>query len=84
MRENIRQTDEFEVWPENAPLLELFVAVQTQWRQGPIGPSGLDYSGVETALRLMGVKIDAEMFGFIRLMERAALDCFAKARNNGT
>lgn len=33
-----------EVWPESWPAVELYVRYQTQWLQGPGGPSGLNYA----------------------------------------
>lgn len=38
--------DEFQVWPENWPVWELYRRVATQWRYSWSGPTGLDYSAV--------------------------------------
>lgn len=79
MREYVEQDEDFQLFPENEKPLEIFLALQTQWRFGPIGATGLDYAGVAWALRLMRVKSTPELFDQIRLMERAALDCIAEA-----
>lgn len=78
LREYLSKGADFELWPENELPLSIFIATQTQWRQGPAGPSGMDYTGVESALRLMRIEATAELFQQIRLMERTALDCLAK------
>ena len=49
--------------------------MQTQWRTGPLGGAlGLDYQGVQAALRMMKVKDIPTMFEDLRVMERAALE----------
>lgn len=37
---------EFRIWPEHLPVFGLWCAVQTQWRAGMAGPTGLDWCGV--------------------------------------
>ncbi len=65
----------FEVWPENWPALELFLALQTQWRHAGMAglPTGLDYAAIEPALRLMGMAPSPQLFADLRVMEDAAL-----------
>lgn len=67
----------YEVWAENAEAVETFLALQTQWRLGPMGGYlGLDYPGVQSALAMRGVRKPAErrrMFDDLQAMERAAL-----------
>lgn len=64
-----------EIWPDNMMAVGVFVAVSTQWRMGFNGPTGLDYSGVESAMRMAGVprREWADTFESIRIMEDAAL-----------
>lgn len=64
-----------EVWPENWPAVQLFAAVQTQWRvHGFTGrPLGLDYPAVEAAMRMLRIKDRPATFERIRIMEAAAL-----------
>lgn len=33
-----------DIWPENADAVALFIQLQTQWRIGMSGPTGLDYN----------------------------------------
>ncbi len=65
----------FEVWPENADAVGLFMACQTQWRQDAAGgPTGLDYAALEAVMRMHKVKDKRAMLGDIRAMEYAALE----------
>lgn len=63
------------MWPDNLAAVNTFIAVATQWRVGPGGPTGLDYAAVEPALRLTGVprRRWREVFTDLRVMEDAAL-----------
>ena len=74
--------DIFEVWPENWPQFNLFCAVQTQWRVGMGGATGLDYTAVFATMdRLHMDKTDAErdaMFCDLQAMERIALEEMTK------
>ena len=47
--------------------------LQSQWRYGPAGATGLEYTGVEAALRMAAVAITPELFSDIQAMETAAL-----------
>lgn len=52
----------------------MFLRLFSQWRVGPMGGFlGLEYSGVETLLRIERVKNRAEMFAKLQVMEQAAL-----------
>lgn len=68
----------FEVWPENVDAVELFCVVSGQWRVlagfGAAGYLGLDYTAVEAAMRMRGVKNKdrARLFADLRVMESAA------------
>lgn len=61
------------VWPENLPALDLFTAIETQWvRAGMDGtPTGLNYAGVEAAMRLRGDP--PHLFDDIQALEREFL-----------
>lgn len=72
---------EFHLWPEHVPALELWGIVGTQWLySGMGGATGLNYGGVEAAMRLHGVpRADrADRFAELRVMERAALAEWAR------
>ncbi len=67
--------DDVQVWPENWPVFSLFTRVQTQWRLGPGGATGLDYMVVMRLLDRMTLtdeQYDAWLDD-IRLMEGEAL-----------
>lgn len=69
--------DQAEVWPENWPVFELFTQVQTQWRTGARGPTGLDYAAIYPLLDRVHPADPAawsDAFGAIRDMEIEALD----------
>jgi hypothetical protein len=65
-----------DLWPDNAPYVDLFRAMQTQWRFSFGGASGLDYGALEPTLRLLDVPHEkwSEMFSAIRIMEIEALE----------
>ncbi len=68
--------DDVQVWPENWPVFSLFTRVQTQWRLGPGGATGLDYLVVMRLLDRMNLsdeQYDAWLDD-IRLMEGEALE----------
>lgn len=53
-----------------------WLRVQTQWRTGPSGVIGLDYTAVDVVLRRN--KAGDEVFDGLQIMERAALRELAK------
>lgn len=70
-----------DVWPDNAQALHVFVAMSTQWRVGPNGATGLDYSPLQSVMRLMAVPRHdwPEVFDAVRIMEDAALSTIRKS-----
>jgi hypothetical protein len=64
-----------EVWPENWRAFDLFHSLQTQWRVGMSGPTGLDYNTLFHKMDRMRLEPDeyAELESDIRTMEYAAL-----------
>lgn len=71
-----------DIWPENEMPILVFAAMQTQWRIGMAGSSGLDYSALPVVEARLGVgESDRyEVFAALQLMERAALTVFAERR----
>ena len=59
--------------PETIEALELWRAVQTQWRVG-MGPMGLDYNALIKIADLMEIDLTPRMMGKIRALERYFLD----------
>jgi hypothetical protein len=69
-----------ELWPENERAYFLFSALQTQWRAGMGGPTGLDYNPLFHKMDRM--KLDADEYealeADVRVMEFAALEAMSK------
>lgn len=66
------------VWPENAPAVDAFLAVSTQWRMvasagGPLVYGGLDYTGVRAGLDLAGITPSPALWADVQLIEAGAL-----------
>lgn len=84
VRDGAVDVDEGEVylWPENRDAWGLWLALQTQWRTGMAGATGLDYTALQATLGLMGIKkkLWPELFQLIRAMEIATLDEWGKQR----
>jgi len=76
-REDEKESDACEVWPENLPALELFLGLATQWRAvaGMRGLIylGLDYAATEALMRARRLRDRERLFDDLRAMERAAL-----------
>ena len=72
--------DEYVLWPELVPVWNAWHQVQTQWRDGFNGRTGLDYTGVRSALKCLGArkKQIREWFPLLQEAERAAMDEWAK------
>jgi hypothetical protein len=67
----------FHLWGENREALHTWLGVQTQWRVGMGGPTGLDYAGVEAYLRMRAVRAPARRARLLlelQVMERATLE----------
>ena len=71
-------SDDFEVWPDNWPVVEMFLRCQTQWRTTASGVCGLDYSAVEWLFRLYEVKDCRAMLEGLQVMEAAAVKLMNK------
>lgn len=79
---------EIELWPENALPMQVFMAMQTQWRIGMGGATGLDYSALPVVEARLGVPKQrrAECFRGLQIIEREVLRVWgeaAKDRQNG-
>lgn len=72
----------FHLWPEHTEAFRIWGAVQTQWRVGMAGATGLDYAGVDVLLRTLGLRAPErrERFLELQVMERAALREWASDR----
>lgn len=67
--------DFVDVWPDNWDVIGLFTSLNTQWRTGFGGATGLDYGVLPSVLRLRGVKraVWPELFEDLRVLEAEAL-----------
>jgi hypothetical protein len=73
---------DIDVWPDLVGAFELFLALQTQWRTGFNGPTGLDYAAVPAVAHMLGIARATlrELWTDLQAMERAALELFAERR----
>ena len=64
-----------EIWPDQEQTVAVFSAMMTQWRFGPAGATGLDYTALPAVMDMLDVRgpLRQEVFCGIRIMERAAL-----------
>lgn len=72
-----------EVWPDNWQAVSAFIALGTQWRVGPGGPTGLDYTAIPVVLRALRVKRadHSDVFDALRVMEIEALSIMREKHN---
>ncbi len=71
------------LWPCNVQAWQLWTQLQTQWRVGMGGATGLDYSAVRAWFDEMGLEGDTrrECWAGVRACERATLDAWASQRD---
>ena len=71
------------LWPENRPAWDLWLCLQTQWRVGMAGATGLDYSAVAAVMHMQGTprKKRPELLALLRVMEAEVLEVWARERN---
>ncbi|TAK84510.1 MAG: hypothetical protein EPO09_20770 [Aquabacterium sp.] len=72
--------DDVEVWPDNWAAFRLLRDVQTQWRVGVGGPTGLDYPSVFALMEFRGIPPDERgpLFDDLQVMEVAAIGAMSK------
>lgn len=70
------------LWPDNVVAWHAWQSVQTQWRAGMAGATGLDYAGVRAALDELGLAGDErrDVWRGIQAAERATLEVWAERR----
>jgi len=71
-----------ELWPDTIDSFVVFDKVRHQWNVGPAGPTALNYQGVESALRMMGIprKRWPDLFDDIQVLEAGALSEIHKSK----
>lgn len=69
-----------EVPLDDAPVANLFFALDTQWRRHAMTGKriGIDYTSVAPTAQLFGIAMTPELMADIRMMEDAALAAFAR------
>jgi hypothetical protein len=67
----------FEVWEENWEAVEMFLRLQTQWRIGMSGRTGLDYVAARWLFSLYQIEKPSEMLEDLQVMESAVLEAQA-------
>ena len=70
--------EDFEVWPDNWPAVEMFLRCQTQWRPTMSGVVGLDYTAVLAVFRLYEVEDQQAVLEDLQVMEAAAVKILNK------
>ena len=67
--------DQVDIWPDNEPAVRLYCAMQSQWRVGFAGPTGLDYAALPAVLSLLQIPPEQhpDTFDCLRVMEAEAL-----------
>lgn len=69
------------LWPDCVRAWGCWMGVQTQWRVGMAGATGLDYAGVRAFLDEQDLGDERlEVFSCIQACERATLDVWAEQR----
>jgi len=68
----------FEVFPENWPVVQMFLRLQTQWRVGGMGLIGLDYGVAQWLFSLYAVEDPTAMLEDLQVMEEAVLTAMSK------
>jgi len=70
--------NDYEVWEENWDVVCMFLRMQTQWRVGMAGATGLDYNVFKWFFDMYEVTNHKEMIEGLQTMEIAVLDSIAK------
>lgn len=71
-----------EVWPENWDATKVFLAMQTQWRIGMNGVTGLDYTPLQRVMQWCGIRKrkQTDVFDAIRIMEAEGISVLRRDR----
>ncbi len=80
MFEQPQGDQDLHLWPDNVQAWQCWQGVQTQWRVGMAGPTGLDYAGVRAYLEEVQPDDRRSAFVGICACERATLEVWAEQR----
>ncbi|WP_336606095.1 DUF1799 domain-containing protein [Chromohalobacter sp. TMW 2.2271] len=82
IKERYARANDTELWPEHREAFETFCACATQWRviagMGGAIHQGIDYTALESVMRMRGIEDQAASFEQIRLIESGALGVINK------
>lgn len=78
LADNAVPSEDFEVWPENWPALEMWCRVQTQWRTSTGGAIGLDYSVLPWLFKMYDVEDPRSLLEDLQAMEGTVLGLMSK------
>lgn len=83
MRAGLLAEQTFGIYPENMTTVAVFSAMQTQWRIGMNGATGLDYAALPAVMDLLEVAAEErqDAFTMLRIMEGEALKMMDERRN---
>lgn len=75
---------EFWLWPDNVQAWHCWIGVQTQWRVGLSGATGLDYTGVRAYLDELGLEpsVRLDVWEGIQACERVVLSVWADRKSS--
>lgn len=80
-----RESETFWLWPENAAVFTAWQELQTQWRVGMGGATGMDYAGVRAYLDECGPGPSEErraLFASLRACEHACLRAWRESNDH--
>ncbi len=80
-RNKLLEKSDIDIWPEHWEAVAAFGAMQTQWRIGMGGPTGLDYTALPVVMDMLEIADRRQAFDGLIVMERTALESFRE--NNG-
>ncbi|WIX35064.1 DUF1799 domain-containing protein [Salinicola sp. JS01] len=82
MKSSYARNNDTQLWPEHREAYEIFGACATQWRViagvGNAIHQGIDYTALESVMRMRGVEDTAARFEQIRHIEAGALGVINK------
>lgn len=72
--------DTVEIWPDNEAAVAVFCGMQSQWRVGFAGATGMDYAALPAVLSLLQIPPEQhpDTFDCLRTMEAEALAVMEK------
>lgn len=64
------------VWPENWPVIDMYLRYRTQWIQGAAGPAGLNYQPFLAEIERIGLDDEgrSDFMEGLRILEGAVLE----------